>query len=129
MSIAWRNLLNDKTRLALSIGGVAFAVMLILILNGFLSGMYAQIGAYLEHEPGTLVIAQDVVENLRGISSRLPANVTGTVAARGASRVTTKKSSLTACSRGDTRSDLAIKSKSWIKILRSSDFQKGRTRG
>lgn len=39
MPIALRNLLKDKTRLALSIGGVALAVMLILILNGFLAGL------------------------------------------------------------------------------------------
>jgi putative ABC transport system permease protein len=87
MKIAWRNLLKDKTRLALSIGGVALAVMLILILNGFVTGMNAQIGAYLNHAPGTLVVAQDGVENLLGVSSQLPASAAGTVKARGAAKV------------------------------------------
>ncbi len=87
MQIAWRNLLKDKTRLALSIGGVALAVMLVLILNGFLSGLNAQIAAYLEHEPGTLVVAQDGVENLLGINSQLPSTAAASVKARGAAQV------------------------------------------
>ena len=38
MSIALRNLLKDRTRFALSVIGMALAVMLMLLLNGFLSG-------------------------------------------------------------------------------------------
>jgi putative ABC transport system permease protein len=87
MKIAWRNLLKDKTRLGLSIGGVALAVMLILLLNGFLVGINAQIAAYLNNEPGTIVVAQDGVENLLGISSRLPTGAQGSVKARGAAKV------------------------------------------
>ncbi len=87
MAIAWRNLLKDKTRLALSIGGVALAVMLILLLNGFLNGMYAQISAYLDHEPGSLVIAQDGVRDLLGVTSQLPASMADSVKARGAAKV------------------------------------------
>lgn len=87
MNIAWRNLAKDKLRLGLSIGGVALAVMLVLILNGFVSGLNAQIGAYLEHQPGTLVVAQDGVENLLGITSQLADSTVGTVKARGAGQV------------------------------------------
>ena len=87
MKIAWRNLFKDKTRLALSIGGVALAVMLILLLNGFLSGMYAQISAYLDHAPGSLVVAQDGVRDLLGATSQLPANAASSVKARGAAKV------------------------------------------
>jgi len=65
MKIAWRNLLKDKTRFVLSIGGVALAVMLILLLNGFLVGINAQIAAYRNHEPGLLVVTQDGIENLQ----------------------------------------------------------------
>lgn len=83
MAIARRNLLKDKTRLTLSFGGVALAVMLSLLLNGFLIGMYAQISAYLDHAPGSLVVAQDGVNNLLGISSRLPASTASEVKARG----------------------------------------------
>jgi putative ABC transport system permease protein len=72
MSLARRNLLQDKTRLALSASGVALAVMLMLLLNGLLGGMYTQIGAYLDHSPGSLVVAQKGVRNLLGATSLVP---------------------------------------------------------
>ena len=45
MTLARRTLVQVKVRLMLSISGVALAVMLILILKGFLSGMNRQITA------------------------------------------------------------------------------------
>lgn len=75
MSLARRNLFQDKTRLALSVGGVALAVMLILLLNGFLAGMNKQITSYLDHAPGLLVIAQKGIRNLLGATSFLPPGI------------------------------------------------------
>lgn len=72
MSLARRNLLQDRTRLALSVLGVALAVMLMLLLNGLLGGMYTQIGAYLNHSPGSVVVAQTGVRNLLGATSIVP---------------------------------------------------------
>lgn len=72
MSLARRNLFQDKTRLALSVGGVALAVMLILILKGFLAGMNRQITAYIDNSPGSIVLAQEDVVNLLGATSILP---------------------------------------------------------
>src|SRR5512144_2393324 len=72
MSLTTRNLFQDKTRLALSIGGVALAVMLILVLKGFLAGMNRQITSYLDHSPGSIVVAQADVVNLLGATSMLP---------------------------------------------------------
>jgi putative ABC transport system permease protein len=72
MSLARRNLFQDKTRLALSIGGVALAVTLILILKGFLAGMNRQITSYLDHSPGTIVVAEEDVVNLLGAVSLIP---------------------------------------------------------
>lgn len=72
MQLAQRNLLKDKTRLALSVGGVALAIMLILLLNGFLSGMYRQFASYLDHTPGSILVAQEGVGNLLGATSLLP---------------------------------------------------------
>lgn len=69
MSLARRNLFQDKTRLALSIGGVALAVALILILKGFLTGMNRQITSYLDHSPGSIVVAEEDVVNLLGATS------------------------------------------------------------
>jgi putative ABC transport system permease protein len=72
MNLAGRNLLQDKTRLALSISGVALAVMLILTLKGFLTGMKRQITSYLDNSPGSIVVAEDDVANLLGATSLLP---------------------------------------------------------
>jgi putative ABC transport system permease protein len=46
--------------------------MLMLLLNGLLGGMYTQIGAYLDHSPGSLVVAQRGVRNLLGATSLVP---------------------------------------------------------
>lgn len=81
MSLARRNLFQNKTRLSLSIGGVALAVMLILILNGFLDGMYRQITSYLDNSPGLLVVAQEDVVNLLGATSLLPGGIVSQVEA------------------------------------------------
>jgi len=72
MLLARRNLFQDKTRLALSVGGVALAVMLILLLNGFLAGMNQQISSYLIYSPGSIIVAQRGVRNLLGATSLLP---------------------------------------------------------
>ena len=72
MFLARRNLFQDKTRLSLSIGGVALAVMLILILKGFLAGMNHQITSYLDNSPGSIVIAEEDVVNLLGATSLIP---------------------------------------------------------
>lgn len=74
MSIALRNLLQDKLRLILSVAGVALAVMLILILSGILSGVNAQVGSYLANTPGAVVVAQGGVVDFFGTNSVLPAN-------------------------------------------------------
>ena len=87
MSIALRNLLKDKTRFVLSVSGVALAVMLILLLGGFLNGMNAQLTAYLNHAPGSVVVAQEGVRNLLGATSMLPAGSDGDVKAKGAANV------------------------------------------
>ena len=87
MFLARRNLFQDTTRLVLSISGVALAVMLILLLNGFLGGMYRQIAAYLEHTPGAVVVAQEDVTNLLGATSLLPPGTAAAARSRGATVV------------------------------------------
>ena len=75
MFLARRNLLQDKTRLALSVSGVALAVMLILILKGFLTGMNRQITSYIDHSPGSLIVAQKGISNMLGATSILPPSI------------------------------------------------------
>ena len=88
MFLARRNLFQDKIRLALSVSGVALAVMLILLLNGFLAGMNQQITSYMDHSPGSIVVAQKGVRNLLGATSLLPQDATAEAkAVEGVARV------------------------------------------
>lgn len=79
MSLVRRILSKNITRLVLSVVGMALAVMLILVLNGFLDGMYSQITSYLDHSPGSLVVAQEDVVNLLGATSLLPGGIVSQV--------------------------------------------------
>jgi putative ABC transport system permease protein len=72
MQLAFRNLLQNRTRLALSVVGVALAIVLILILGGFLAGVYSQATAYLVNTPGQVVVAQADVVNFFAVVSLLP---------------------------------------------------------
>ena len=72
MSLARRNLLQDKTRLFLSVAGVGLAIMLILVLVGFVAGMNLQVSRYLDHAPGSVVLVQ---AGTNGASSVLPAEI------------------------------------------------------
>jgi putative ABC transport system permease protein len=75
MLLARRNLTHDRVRLVLSITGVALSVMLILLLSGYLTGIYRQAATYLENTPGSVVVAQKGVRTFAGSSSFLSADV------------------------------------------------------
>jgi putative ABC transport system permease protein len=79
MTLGRRNLLREPTRLALSVAGVALAIMLILLLGGLMTGTNDQISAYLDHEPGSIVVAQQGVRNVLGATSLLPAGTAARV--------------------------------------------------
>jgi len=81
MLLARRNLAHDRIRLALSITGVALSVMLILLLSGYLAGIYRQASAYLDHAPGSTVVAQRGVRTFIGASSFLSDDVLDAVRA------------------------------------------------
>lgn len=57
-NIAWKNLVREKTRLAISVGGVAFAVLLILILRGLYAGITDQSVEYIRSVGAELWVAQ-----------------------------------------------------------------------
>jgi putative ABC transport system permease protein len=81
MLLARRNLTHDRVRLVLSITGVALSVMLILLLSGYLAGIYRQSSMYLERAPGTVVVAQQGVRTFAGSSSLLSSDVLDAVRA------------------------------------------------
>ena len=72
MSLALHNLLQDRTRLALSVIGVALAVMLVLLLSGFVDGIEEQVGVFADRTPGSVVVAQADVDTLLVATSSLP---------------------------------------------------------
>lgn len=80
VDLARRNLFQDKLRFAISAGGVALAITLILVLNGMFVGMNRQISAYLDNTPVELVVSQAKIKTFLGANSRIPLSVVSEVA-------------------------------------------------
>ncbi len=57
--VARRNLFSDLVRLAISIGGVAVAILLIIVLLGVYSGSVKQMSAYVDNVDADLWVAQE----------------------------------------------------------------------
>lgn len=73
--LAFRNLFQSKTRLAISVGGVALALLLILSLDAVFNGVQRQIAAYIEYSGADVWVSQKDVFNLHMTSSSLPDSV------------------------------------------------------
>lgn len=68
-NIAIRNLLQEKFRLLMSIGGVTFSILLMLTMIGIYAGSIQQFTLYIEKNPTDLVVAkQGIVDFYHGIS-------------------------------------------------------------
>lgn len=76
---ALRNLLQNKMRLVISVGGVALALTLILALDAIMTGVEGQLSAYIDHSGADVFVSQAGVRNLHMVSSTLPASVVGKV--------------------------------------------------
>ncbi len=75
VSIAAKNLFHDRTRLAVSAGGVGFAVMLVLILAATYDGFDYMIGVQLENSGADLYVGQaGIVDSFHSFSI-LPLNL------------------------------------------------------
>lgn len=70
--VARRNLLAEKLRLAMSVGGVAFAVLLILLVASLYRG-WSEAGGFFEDLPGDVWIAQRGTSDPLRTTSFLPA--------------------------------------------------------
>lgn len=81
MLLARRNLLRDRSRFGLSVAAVAVAVALIILLAGYRNGVYRQASAYLDHAPGSIVVAEAGIRDFLGTSSALPPGAEAAVAA------------------------------------------------
>lgn len=72
--LAWRNLVHERTRLVISVGGVALAVVLILVMGGVFAGAEEHAVMYIKNQPAKLWLMQAGVENLHMASSLLPSD-------------------------------------------------------
>lgn len=73
VSIARKNLFHNKGRLFANVTGIAFAILLILILEGFAAGLFEQSVAFIENSGADLIVAQAGVDNMQTSRSALPA--------------------------------------------------------
>ncbi|NJD27187.1 MAG: FtsX-like permease family protein [Chloroflexi bacterium] len=84
MSATWllarRNLLRSRARLAVSIGGVALALTLVLALDAIFEGVGRQLTAYVDRSGADVWVAQSGVRNLHMVASWMPAATTDAVA-------------------------------------------------
>lgn len=70
--LAVRNLLQEKTRFLISVGGVAFSVMLIMVLVGLYRGWNNKLGEYIRGAPVDIWVMQKGSEELFHTPSLLP---------------------------------------------------------
>ncbi|MHB0980279.1 MAG: ABC transporter permease [Thermoleophilia bacterium] len=81
VSVARRNLFQDKARLLISTGGVAFALLLILALDGVVEGSLSQITAYITNTGADVYVAQAGVRTMHMSASALPLTTADEVSA------------------------------------------------
>jgi len=62
--IAFKNLFQEKTRLLISVGGVAFAILLMLVLLGIREGLIKAFTAYPEKNPAQIIVSKEGVGDM-----------------------------------------------------------------
>lgn len=73
--LAWRNLIQDRFRLFISVSGVALSMALILLIGGIFTGSEEQAVLYIRKQPADLWLMQEGVANMHMSSSILPVGV------------------------------------------------------
>jgi len=73
--LAFRNLFQNKTRLLISVGGVALALLLILALDAIFAGVEHQVTAYIDNSGADIFVAQKDVRNMHMAASAIPISV------------------------------------------------------
>lgn len=70
--IARRNLFESSARVLVSTGGVALAMLLVLVLDGVFAGAMRGVTAYIDSTSFDVVVSQEGVRNLHMTSSQFP---------------------------------------------------------
>lgn len=71
--LAFRNLFQSRIRVAISVGGVALALLLILALDAIFVGQEQQVTAYMNYSGADVFVSQSGVRTMHMASSSLPA--------------------------------------------------------
>ncbi len=79
--LAVANLIQNKSRLALSIGGVGLALTLVLFFGAVFHGAQGRLTAYIDHAGADVWVSQDGVRTMHMSQSTLPPSVTDEVRA------------------------------------------------
>jgi len=74
MIVAVKNLAVERTRLALSVAGVGFAVLLVLVMAGIFVGTTRQVTTYIDHSRNAMWVVQPGVAQMFRAVSWLPAD-------------------------------------------------------
>jgi len=72
--ISMRNLFESRARFLMSVGGVALAILLILVLDGVFAGALKQVTAYMDNGDYSIMVSQKGVKNLHMTTSFFPAS-------------------------------------------------------
>jgi putative ABC transport system permease protein len=75
LKMTWRNLVHEKVRLAIAVGGVALALILMLSLDAIVAGIEDRIAAYIEQSGADVFVSQAGVRNLHMATSSIPSSV------------------------------------------------------
>lgn len=70
--LARRNLAGQRTRLAMSVGGVGLALLLVLALNAIFAGIDRQVSAYVDNSGADVLVSQRGVTTMHMSNSSLP---------------------------------------------------------
>ncbi len=73
--LAFHNLFQNRVRLAISVGGTALALVLILSLDAIFAGVEQRITVYIDNSGADIFVAQEDVRNMHMASSSLPDSV------------------------------------------------------
>lgn len=73
--IAWKNLINERIRLVISILGISFAILLIFAIKGIGVGMVDSVVKYANNQSAEIFVFQKGVQNMQMASSLLPSAV------------------------------------------------------
>lgn len=79
--LSTRSLLNDPLRFAMSLSGITFAVILVLLLQAIMDGTVAKSTAYIDNVGADVFVARQGVNNMSLAASTLPEETASAVGA------------------------------------------------